>query len=156
MNDLSISGRASIAGLGTTEFSKNSGRTEIRLAMEATLAALADAGIDPSEVDGFSSYSIDKVPEYEIARLLGATCALLERDGAQICIAQIDLALNHVRPGRAVGVLEVSHEGIRPRVEGVDHHLAVCRTGDFDAAILNVCGARGDFPVAVTNVFGLW
>ncbi|WP_029527765.1 lipid-transfer protein [Polaromonas glacialis] len=72
MNDLSISGRAAIAGLGTTEFSKNSGRTEIRLAMEATLAALADAGIDPSEVDGFSSYSIDKVPEYEIARLLGA------------------------------------------------------------------------------------
>ena len=72
MNDLSISGRASIAGLGTTEFSKNSGRTEIRLAMEATLAALADAGIDPSEVDGFSSYSIDKVPEYEISRLLGA------------------------------------------------------------------------------------
>ena len=72
MNDFSISGRASIVGLGATEFSKNSGRTEIRLAMEATLAALADAGIDPSEVDGFSSYSIDKVPEYEIARLLGA------------------------------------------------------------------------------------
>ena len=72
MNDLSISGRASIAGLGATEFSKHSGRTELRLAMEATLAALADAGIDPSEVDGFSSYTVDKVPEYEIARLLGA------------------------------------------------------------------------------------
>ena len=72
MSDFSISGRASIVGLGATEFSKNSGRTEIRLAMEATLAALADAGIDPSEVDGFSSYTIDKVPEYEIARLLGA------------------------------------------------------------------------------------
>ncbi len=72
MNDLSISGRAAIAGLGATEFSKNSGRTELRLAMEATLATLADAGIDPSEVDGFSSYTIDKVPEYEIAHLLGA------------------------------------------------------------------------------------
>ncbi len=72
MTELSISGRAAIAGLGNTEFSKNSGRTELRLAMEATLQALADAGIDPSEVDGFSSYTVDKVPEYEIARLLGA------------------------------------------------------------------------------------
>ncbi|WP_217629370.1 lipid-transfer protein [Oryzisolibacter propanilivorax] len=69
---MNISGRAAIAGLGATEFSKNSGRTELRLAMEATLAALADAGIDPKDVDGFSSYTVDKVPEYEIARLLGA------------------------------------------------------------------------------------
>ncbi|NML16708.1 lipid-transfer protein [Azohydromonas caseinilytica] len=72
-SDISISGRAAIAGLGATEFSKNSGRTELRLAMEATLAALADAGIDPKEVDGFCSYTMDKVPDYEIARLLGAT-----------------------------------------------------------------------------------
>lgn len=72
MSEPNLSGRAAIVGLGATEFSKNSGRTELRLAMEATLAALADAGIDPSEVDGFSSYSVDKVPEYEIARLLGA------------------------------------------------------------------------------------
>ncbi|MCL1038099.1 lipid-transfer protein [Shewanella submarina] len=66
-----ISGQAAIVGLGATEFSKNSGRTELKLAMEATLAALKDAGIDPADVDGFCSYSVDKVPEYEIARLLG-------------------------------------------------------------------------------------
>ena len=72
MSEPNISGRAAIVGLGATEFSKNSGRTELRLAMEATLAALADAGIDPSDVEGFSSYTMDKVPEYEIARLLGA------------------------------------------------------------------------------------
>ena len=72
MSEPNISGRAAIVGLGATEFSKNSGRTELRLAMEATLAALADAGSDPSEVEGFSSYTMDKVPEYEIARLLGA------------------------------------------------------------------------------------
>lgn len=72
MSDTLLPGRAAIAGLGATEFSKNSGRTELRLAMEATLQALGDAGIDPREVDGFCSYAVDKVPEYEIARLLGA------------------------------------------------------------------------------------
>ena len=72
MSEPNISGRAAIVGVGATEVSKKSGRTELRLAMEATLAALADAGIDPSEVEGFSSYTMDKVPEYEIARLLGA------------------------------------------------------------------------------------
>lgn len=72
MSNQSIAGRAAIVGLGATEFSKNSGRTELKLAMEATLQALNDAGIDPKEVDGFCSYSVDKVPEYEIARLLGA------------------------------------------------------------------------------------
>ncbi|CAG9243652.1 Acetyl-CoA acetyltransferase [Paraburkholderia unamae] len=72
MSSSILPGRAAIAGLGATEFSKQSGRTELRLAMEATLAALDDAGIDPAEVDGFCSYSVDKVPEYEIARLLGA------------------------------------------------------------------------------------
>lgn len=71
MNDSSISGKAAIVGLGSTEFSKNSGRTELRLAMEAVLGALDDAGINPADVEGFSSYSVDKVPEYEIARLLG-------------------------------------------------------------------------------------
>lgn len=68
---MDIAGKTAVVGLGQTEFSKNSGRSELKLAMEATMAALKDAGIDPSEVDGFSSYSVDKVPEYEIARLLG-------------------------------------------------------------------------------------
>ena len=48
-------GRTAIAGLGVTEFSKNSGRTELRLAMEAIHGALNDAGIAPAEVDGFVS-----------------------------------------------------------------------------------------------------
>ena len=71
-HDSIFPGRTAIAGLGVTEFSKNSGRTELRLAMVAIHGALNDAGIAPAEVDGFISYSIDKVAEYEIARLLGA------------------------------------------------------------------------------------
>ena len=47
MTDMSLSGRAAIVGLGATEFSKNSGRTELRLAMESTLAALAGSQPKP-------------------------------------------------------------------------------------------------------------
>lgn len=66
-----ISNRTAIAGYGATEFSKNSGRSELRLAVEATLGALADAGIDPAEVDGMSSFTMDNNSEQEIHRAIG-------------------------------------------------------------------------------------
>ena len=56
---MTLSGRAAIAGVGTTEFSKDSGRSELRLAVEAVTAALDDAGLDPSEVDGLVTYTMD-------------------------------------------------------------------------------------------------
>ncbi len=71
MNASSLSGVAAIVGIGATEFSKNSGRTEIRLALEASLSALADAGIEPEEVDGISTYAMDNNPEADVHRLLG-------------------------------------------------------------------------------------
>lgn len=68
---VSISNQAAIVGIGATEFSKNSGRSELRLAVEATLAALEDAGIDRSEVDGLSTYTMDNNPEIELFRSIG-------------------------------------------------------------------------------------
>jgi len=66
-----LGGAASIAGIGATEFSKDSGRSELRLAVEAVRSALDDAGIAPSEVDGMVSFTMDNNPEIEIARNLG-------------------------------------------------------------------------------------
>ena len=43
---------AAIAGIGQTAYSKNSGVSELQLATEAVRAAIDDAGIHPSEVDG--------------------------------------------------------------------------------------------------------
>lgn len=62
---------AAIAGIGATEFSKESGRSELRLAVEAVGAALDDAGIAPAEVDGMVTFTMDTNPEIEIARNLG-------------------------------------------------------------------------------------
>jgi len=64
-------GTTAIAGIGATEFSKESGRSELRLAVEAVDLALRDAGIEPSEVDGLVTFSSDTNPEIEIARSLG-------------------------------------------------------------------------------------
>ena len=62
---------SAIVGIGATEFSKNSGRSEWRLAMEAVSAALADAGIAPEEVDGLVTFTLDTNPEAFIAQGLG-------------------------------------------------------------------------------------
>lgn len=66
-----LSNKAAIVGIGATEFSKKSGRTEIQLGVEAIMMALRDAGIDPKEVDGMSSYTMDNNPEIELHRLIG-------------------------------------------------------------------------------------
>ena len=67
----SFSGSTAIAGIGATEFSKNSGRSELRLAVEAVAAALDDAGIAPSEVQGMVTFSSDTNPDIDISRSLG-------------------------------------------------------------------------------------
>ena len=66
-----LSGRAAIAGIGQTEFSKESGRTELQLACEAVLAALRDAGLRASDVDGLVTFTMDTSDEMEVARNLG-------------------------------------------------------------------------------------
>ena len=71
MSGSALGGRAAIAGIGQTDFSKDSGRTELRLACEATLAALTDAGLHPSDVDGFVTSTLDTTEEMDLARNLG-------------------------------------------------------------------------------------
>ena len=61
-------------------------------------------------------------------------------------VAEILLALDDVLPGRRARVFEVRHEDTRARVQRVDHHLAVDRTGDLDAAVEQVGRRRCDLP----------
>jgi acetyl-CoA acetyltransferase len=68
---MNLAGRAAIAGIGATEFSKDSGRSELRLASESVLAALTDAGLSPSDVDGLVSFTMDGNSEIAVARELG-------------------------------------------------------------------------------------
>ncbi|MFD8740644.1 lipid-transfer protein [Streptomyces sp. NPDC059618] len=66
-----LGGRAAIAGIGATEFSKDSGRSELRLAVEAVRAALDDAGLTPGDVDGLVTFTMDTSPEITVAQAAG-------------------------------------------------------------------------------------
>jgi acetyl-CoA acetyltransferase len=63
---------AAIVGVGRTAFSRASGRTTTGLAVEAILAALADAGLTPSDVDGIATHALgDSCAPQTVARALG-------------------------------------------------------------------------------------
>ncbi|MEG3629828.1 lipid-transfer protein [Streptomyces poriticola] len=62
---------AAIVGIGATGFSKGSGRSELRLAVEAVHAALADAGLGPEDVDGMVTFTMDTSPEITVAQAAG-------------------------------------------------------------------------------------
>ncbi len=62
---------AAIVGIGQTEFSKNIGRPERTVALEAIRSALQDAGLDSSQVDGLVRFDMETTTEVEIARNLG-------------------------------------------------------------------------------------
>src|SRR5699024_8054664 len=68
---MTLSGKAAITGIGATEFSKDSGRSELRLACESVRAALADAGLSTSDVDGLVTFTMDGNSEIAVARELG-------------------------------------------------------------------------------------
>src|SRR3990172_3055338 len=63
--------QAAIVGIGATEFSKNSGRSELQLAAECVRNALEDCGLTPSDVDGMTTFTLDTSDDIEVARAVG-------------------------------------------------------------------------------------
>jgi acetyl-CoA acetyltransferase len=105
---IAFSRAAAIAGIGATEFSKESGRSELQLSSEATLAALADAGLRPSDVDGLVTFTLDNSAEIALARELGigelrffsrisygggATCATLQQAAMAVATGVADVVV---------------------------------------------------------------
>ncbi|MEV0281991.1 lipid-transfer protein [Streptomyces sp. NPDC050610] len=66
-----LGGKAAVVGIGATEFSKDSGRSELTLAAEAVRAALADAGLTAADVDGMVTFTMDTSPEITVAQAAG-------------------------------------------------------------------------------------
>ena len=68
---MTIRNKAAIVGIGQTEFSKDSGRSTLRMALESILEALADAGLQPKDVDGIVKMGAnDDIYEIDLLRSL--------------------------------------------------------------------------------------
>lgn len=63
--------KAVIVGIGHTEYSRDSGRSEISLAVEAIRNAIADAGLKTGDIDGIGKYTMDNNDPVDIAANLG-------------------------------------------------------------------------------------
>src|SRR5262245_53074353 len=68
-----IRGQVAVAGIGETTYYRHGQApdAEITLALKSILAACADAGIDPQQIDGFASYSNDRNDPSRLAAALG-------------------------------------------------------------------------------------
>ena len=66
-----IKDATAIVGVGQTAFAKHLPQSEKQLALEAVAMAIADAGLDPGEVDGLTCYTLETTDEVEVARNVG-------------------------------------------------------------------------------------
>src|SRR5262247_2783746 len=73
MSKRTLRGQAAIVGVGETPYYRHGKApvSEFKLALQAVLAACADAGIDPRRIDGFASYSNDRNEPSRLAAALG-------------------------------------------------------------------------------------
>ena len=66
-------GKTAVVGVGETTYYKRgqSPDAEFKLTLIAIIEACKDAGIDPKDIDGFSSYSNDRNEPTRLAAALG-------------------------------------------------------------------------------------
>jgi acetyl-CoA acetyltransferase len=136
---------AAISGVGYTALERRSGRTVLELATDACRAAIADAGVDRTRVDGIASFAVmhDSVPTQAVATTLAlpqlrysldidlggqAPCHLVTQAAAAIATGQADhvlvfRALNG-RSGDRVGTMQFHGMGAQFRYPmGYDAYL---------------------------------
>jgi acetyl-CoA acetyltransferase len=101
-----LRGRVAVVGIGETDYYRHgaSPDAEFKLALKAILAACHDAGLDPRDIDGFSSYSDDRSEASRLAAALGARrlrTATMQWGGGGGCCAAVANAAASIVAGLA-------------------------------------------------------
>jgi acetyl-CoA acetyltransferase len=105
---MALSRDTAVVGIGQTEFSKHSGRSELQLAGEAVAAAVADAGLTPGDIDGAVTFAMDVNDELAVMRCAGIPSLRFTartRGGGGGACATVQLASAAVASGAADAVV---------------------------------------------------
>ena len=105
---MALSRDTAIVGIGQTEFSKHSGRSELQLAGEAVAAAITDAGLTPADIDGAVTFAMDVNDELAVMRCAGIPSLRFTartRGGGGGACATVQLASAAVASGAADAVV---------------------------------------------------
>ncbi len=71
VEDYKIRNNVALVGIGATEFSKDSARSECQMACEAIRDAVEDAGLKIEDIDGLVKFAMDYTDEMHIVSALG-------------------------------------------------------------------------------------
>jgi acetyl-CoA acetyltransferase len=126
VSEPSIRDRAAIVGIGQTPFGRALGRSEYDMALEAILAACADAGVSPKAIDGIVRYDMDTTDEEMLLAALGnplVRCFLSTAWGGGGAASVLVLAAAAIAAGMAHTVLVYrSRARGKQSVYGTDRH----------------------------------
>jgi acetyl-CoA acetyltransferase len=127
---IELKNEACIIGVGQTELSRNSGRSVQRLAAEATAAALADAGVPASAIDGIVPGPLGPTAEDIMASfgLADVRFTAVPHMGGASAVAGLRLAALAVAGGQADVVLTFVARNGRSGAR-VDQRVAVAMPG---------------------------
>lgn len=99
---MSLKEKAAITGVGETVYSRASGKSVIALQLDASLKAIADAGLSPRDIDGIIPYSNSPVVAEDFITNFGLEDLRFSAStplGGASCVAAVQCALLAVSSG---------------------------------------------------------
>lgn len=100
--------QCAIVGIGETDYSRNSGRSDLTLATQAALAAIADAGLDPTDIDGIVRCDMDTVRHNDLIESVGLPNVTYWAEvgpGGVAAAGMVGQAVGAILSGQATSVL---------------------------------------------------
>ena len=151
---MSLKDNGAITGIGETAYSRSSGKSVVALQMEAALAAIADAGLGPKDIDGIIAYAASGVVAEDFVTNFGIPdlrfSATTPMGGAS-CVAAVQCAIAVIAAGICRHVLiplgrnGASESRIGSRVRQLPQFRVV---GEFEMPVGAIAPAQLYAPMA--------